>query len=197
MRSESINKRSLVGIKKWSLFFFFSILSIGVFSQETKLAKSSIKSSVTVLNIDTKGFNLDPSQMGNMVRIELEKLDTFEVMDRYDVSYVVEKNKININNCYGKICLLEVGSVINSEKMFTGNVELIGETVVVNFRLIDVKSGKIEMVRVDEYLNLPKELQSMVKISIRKMFNKDVEEPLVTYLTKKNNYFEKTIQVLL
>lgn len=181
-----------LGIKKWSLFILLIAFSFGANAQENKIAKNTTKSSITVLNIDTKSLNLDPNQMGNMVRIELEKLDTFEVMDRYDVSYVVEKNKLNINNCYGKICLLEVGSIINSDKMFTGNVELIGETVIVNFRLIDVKTGTIEKARVDEYLNLPKELQSMVKISIHKMFNKEVDEPLVTYLTKKNAFESST-----
>lgn len=179
---------SLMGIKKWSLFLLLCIFSFGSRAQENKLDKSSAKPSVTVLNIDTKGLNLDPTQMGNMVRIELEKLDTFEVMDRYDVSYVVEKNKLSINNCYGKICLVEVGSTINSEKMFTGSAELIGETIVVTFRLIDVKTATIEKARVDEYLNLPKELQGMVKISMNRMFGKPVEEPLVTYLTKKNHY---------
>ena len=180
------------GIKKWSLLILLFVFTFGAEAQESKLNKNTNKPSITVLNIDTKGLNIDPTQMGNMVRIELEKLDTFEVMDRYDVSYVVEKNKLNINNCYGKICLLEVGSIINSDKMFTGSAELIGETVIITFRLIDVKTSAIEKTRVDEYLNLPKELQSMVKISISKMFSKEVEEPLVTYLTKKNNFESST-----
>ncbi len=181
-----------MGVKKWSLFILVSFFSLAGFSQDNKIEKSSTRPSVTVLNIDTKGLGLDPNQMGNMVRIELEKQDTFEVMDRYDVSYVVEKNKLNITNCYGKICLLEVGATINSDKMFTGSAELIGETIIITFRLIDVKTGKIEKARVDEYLNLPKELQSMVKISVSKMFNNEVDEPLVTYLTKKNNYESST-----
>jgi hypothetical protein len=177
---------SLLGVKKWSLFLLLVLLSTGMNAQQPE--KKSGKPSVTVLNIDSKGLNIDPVQMGNMVRIELEKLDTFDVMDRYDVSYVVEKNKLNISNCYGKICLLEVGSTISSDKMFTGSAELIGETIIITFRLIDVKTAAIEKTRVDEYLNLPKELQSMVKISMSKMFGRPVEEPLVTYLTKKNNY---------
>jgi hypothetical protein len=157
-------------------------------AQNKTLEKNTNRISVTVLNIDTRGVGLDPAQMGNMVRIELEKLDTFEVMDRYDVAYVVEKNKLEIGNCYGKICLVETGSIIRSDKMFTGSIELIGETIVVTFRLIDVKSAVIERTQVNEFLNLPKELQSMVKISIGQLFGLKVEEPLVTYLTKKNNY---------
>jgi hypothetical protein len=173
---------------------FMALVSTATISegQDNTLKKNTNRTSVTVLNIDTKGLGMDPSQMGNMVRIELEKLDTFEVMDRYDVAYVVEKNKLNIANCYGKICLVEVGSIINSDKMFTGSVELLGETIIATFRLIDVKTSTIEKTQVNEFLNLQKDIQSMVKISVRQLFNKEVEEPLLTYLTKKNNFESST-----
>ncbi len=113
------------------------------------------KPRLTVLNIDSKGLTMDPVQMGNLVRIELDKLQQFEVMDKYDVANVVEKNKLTINNCYGKISLVEIGKIINSEKMFTGNVELLGEKIVVSLRLIDVKTETIEKSQVTEFLNLP------------------------------------------
>ena len=48
-----------------------------------------------ILSIDINGLKSEPQQMGNLVRTELEKLDTFEVMDRYDVAYMVEKNKLS------------------------------------------------------------------------------------------------------
>ena len=88
--------------------------------------------------------------------------------------------------------MVEVGSLINSEKMFTGSVELIGETVVATFRLIDVKTAAIERTQVNEYLNLPKELQSMIKISIAQMFERKVDQPLKNYVTKKNNFESST-----
>ena len=77
------------------------------------LAQNKKRASITVLNIDTKGIQLDPIQTGNLTRIELEKLDTFDVTDRYDVTYLIEKNKLNITNCYGKACLLEIGNTIH------------------------------------------------------------------------------------
>ncbi|GAB4142823.1 MAG: hypothetical protein Fur0041_17940 [Bacteroidia bacterium] len=46
-----------------------------------------------VLNFDTKNVGYDPVQMGNLVRIELEKLDTFSVMDRYDQNFLIEKKR--------------------------------------------------------------------------------------------------------
>ncbi|MDO9186117.1 MAG: hypothetical protein Q7W13_08905 [Bacteroidia bacterium] len=177
----------MLGVKKWTLLMLFISLSLLGTAQIQATGKAG-RASISVLNIDTKGLGLDPIQMGNMVRIELEKLDTFQVMDRYDVSYVVEKNKLNISNCYGKICLVEIGKTINSDKMFTGSIELIGENIIATFRLIDVKSATIEKTQVNEFLNLPKELQSMVQISINQMFGKLNEQPLLDYVTKKNNF---------
>ncbi|MBS1635560.1 MAG: hypothetical protein JST26_06515 [Bacteroidetes bacterium] len=49
------------------------------------------KKIATVLNMDSKNMNYGDEQMGNLLRIELEKLDTFQVVDRYDLSYFMEK----------------------------------------------------------------------------------------------------------
>lgn len=143
---------------------------------------------ITVLNIDTKGIQLDAQQMGNLVRIELEKLDTFDVTDRYDVAYLVEKNKLNITNCYGKMCLLEIGNTIQTDLMYTGSVELYGQTIIATFRLINVKEGTVEHSIVMEFLDFPLEVQSMVGIVIQKMFGRKVDEELQTRLTKKFDY---------
>jgi hypothetical protein len=165
----------------------FLLVSIVVSAQTPQT-----KESLTVLNIDTKGVNMDPSTMGNMVRMELEKLDTFDVMDRYDVSYMVEKNKLSINNCYGKICLVEIGSIINSDKMFSGTVEQFGKSIIITFRLIDVKNKSIMKTHVHEYLNIPEELQTMVKISINEMFGKPNNKPVVDKLTKRYEFDNST-----
>ena len=148
----------------------------------------NVRPTITVLNIDTKGLSLDPQQMGNLVRIELEKLDTFDVTDRYDVAYLIDKNKLNITNCYGKLCLLEVGTTIKTDYMYTGSVELYGQTIISTFRLINVKNGTVERTAVDEYLNFPLELQQMASISIRKMFGLQNNPELVTRLTQKFDY---------
>ena len=158
-------------------------LTVNVFAQV-----KTIKPTVAVLNVDSKGINLDPAQMGNLVRLELEKLDTFSVMDRYDVIYLVDKNKLEIGNCYGKLCLVEVGNTIKSEKMFSGSVELYGESIIITLRLIDVKTSFVEKTQVKEFLNLPLEVQSMIGVTIREMFHRKNEQTIVERLTKTYNY---------
>jgi hypothetical protein len=159
-----------------------------VFTMNFGLKAQSTKPSITVLNIDAKGIGLEPMQMGNLVRTELEKLDSFQVMDRYDVSYVVEKNKLSIDNCYGKICLTEIGTIVKSDKMFTGTAELYGDVIVMTLRIIDVKSATIEKTQVLEFLNLPQDIQMITRIAINKIMNRNVDADLIKAYTKRSNY---------
>ena len=153
---------------------------------------SEKKNTITVLNIDVHGLEYTPEQLGNIVRLELEKLDTFEVMDRYDVVYLVKKNNLDISNCYGKIGLVEVGKSLNSQKMLSGSVDLYGETIILTFRLVDVTTSVIEKSYVKEFLNFPKEMQSMIRISLNEFFGKPNDPNLLSQLTKNNGY-ESTV----
>ena len=153
-------------------------------AQEVK----KIKPTLTVLSIDITGLKNEPQQMGNLVRTELEKLDTFEVMDRYDVAYMIEKNKLSINNCYGKLCLTEIGETIHSDKMLSGSIELYPKSIIYTLRLIDVKTKSIEKTTVMEFLNLPDELQAFTNVTVRTMFNKSIDKNVLTKLTQRNGF---------
>ncbi len=167
---------------------FKTITSICLVTIGLNTTSQTKKQSLSVLNIDAKAVNADPVTMGNMVRIELEKLDTFDVMDRYDVQYLVEKNKISIVNCYGKTCLTEIGELIKSEKMFSGTVEQLGKTIMISYRLIDIKEKKIEKTYVHEFLYLPEEIQNMIKLSVADMFGKKIDKTLMDKLSKKYEF---------
>jgi len=103
-----------------------------------------------------------------MVRLELEKTNAFEVLDKYDVADIIKKNGIDMNDCFGKTKLVKVGKILNADKMLSGSVEKFGEKIILILRLVDVKSAKIEKTDVMEYLNQQQELQTMIKISIRR-----------------------------
>jgi hypothetical protein len=155
----------------------------GIFAQsKTK------KQTLTVLSIDLNGIKSDPNLIGNLVRTEMEKLDTFEVMDRYDVTYMIDKNKLSVANCFGKICLTEIGDAIRSDKMLSGSIESYPKSIVYTLRLIDVKSKSIEKTTVMEFLNLPEELQMFTNIIVKTMFNKAIDQNILAKLTQKNDF---------
>lgn len=173
-------------MKTLTKFYLTLVLIGGIFMSSAHA--ETIKPTLTVLKIDAKGVQLDPDQMGNLVRLELEKLDTFDVTDRYDVLYLVEKNQLNIANCYGKTCLLEIGNTIKSDFMLTGNIELYGQTIIMTLRLINVQSKSIERTTVQEFLNFPLEIQAMTNIVISKMFGRPVNNELEMRLTRKFDF---------
>ncbi|HOZ87101.1 MAG TPA: hypothetical protein PL029_05035 [Bacteroidia bacterium] len=117
-----------------------------------------------------------------------EKKDTLELIDRYDRNFFSEKNKQFVNNCFGKLCLVEIGETIGSEKMLSGSVERYGKTLIVTLRLIAVKSKSIEKAYVKEFLNLPEEIQNIVSISLREMFHYPVDRNLVSKLSERAEF---------
>ncbi len=125
---------------------------------------------IAILNIDTKSMDIDPESMGNLVRLEVEKTGLFQVLDKYDLSYLMEKEKFNVDNCYGKICTIEAGKVLEADKMLTGSIEKFNDKIILILRLIDVHSEDIEKTNIMEYLDLP-ELQKMVQVSVNNIFD--------------------------
>ncbi len=146
------------------------------------------KLKTVVPHIDTKNVSYDPVQMGNLVRLELEKLDTFDVMDRYDVNYLVEKDQLKINNCYGKICLVDLGKSLGADKVLTGSVEQYGDVIIYTLRWIDVKTETIERTKVTEFLNQPGEIQTMTAVMLRQLFGRPVDQNVVSQLIKPDSY---------
>ena len=161
------------------------IIPVVAFTQTTP---QPLKEKVGVLYIDSKGFALDPVQMGNLTRLELDKTGVYEVLDKYDVEYLAEKEGLKLDNCYGKICLVETGKKLRADKMLTGSAELLGERIVISFRLIDIGTESVEKSQVMEFLNLRAQVQLMIELTIRQMLGLPNDQNLVNKLTKADDY---------
>lgn len=147
-------------------------------------AQSSDKPSLAVMNMDVKSMSQDPSTMSNHVRMEIEKLNMYEVKDKYDVQQILNDNKLNMASCFGKTCLVEVGKILKADKMLTGSMERFEKYIIITYRLIDVNNNSIEKTYVHEFLNLPEELKSMIKLSVAEMFGQEFDKNQMSKLSK-------------
>jgi len=154
-------------IRKISIASLMILVSLAVFAQ---------KPSLSVLNVDVQGLDYSADQLGNILRMEVEKLDKFEVTDRYDVAYLVDKHDLKIDNCYGKICLTEVGKLLGSDKMLSGSVDMFGDKIILSLRLVDVQTEKIEKAQVKEFLKYPDQIQMMIRIALYDLFEMPMDE---------------------
>lgn len=176
-------------MKNTTTFALLLITTFFGFINSTLTAQNLLnKPSIAVLGIDGVGLTLDARAIGSIARMQLNKLDRYQVMDIYDVDYLVSKNDFAVDKCFGKICMVEAGKILQTDKMLTGSAENLGETIVITLRLIDVRSASIEKTQVMEFLNIKNQMSNMMEITIFKMFEMEVDEAQVQKLTKPFDY---------
>lgn len=140
------------------------------------------KSTIAIIGIDTKDMILDDLSMASLVRLELEKTNVYEVLDRYDVAASIKEHGIEVEESYGKTAMIKIGKMLKADKMLTGSAELFGDKIIMILRLVDVKSEKIEKIDVMEYLNQQEEIQYMVRISVNNLLGLENDEQMVDLL---------------
>jgi hypothetical protein len=174
-----------IGLKTIAAIMVAVAASFGAFAQTGK--------SLAVLNIESRGITADAEGVGNMVRLEMEKTGMYKIFDRFDVADVMKKNNLDINSCYAKSCLLEVGRLLKADKVMTGSVELFGEKIAITLKIVDVQTGDIEKANTTEYLNLQKEIQKMIHVSAQKLTGIEPEKYLTDVLIAYNQPVESAL----
>ncbi len=139
-----------------------------------------------ILSLDAVNIVTHPIILGNMARLEVERQNRFEVLDRYEIMAVLQSKQAE--NCYGRSCLVEVGKAIHADKMLSGSLENYEKKYVLTLRLIDVRGDAIERTQVTEFLPLPAEVQGMIEISLRQFFGQPVDTLLRRRLTRPNDF---------
>ncbi len=138
-----------------------------------------------VLNIKTSNVVYDNEQTGDLLRLEMEKLNKYEVLQREDAKVVLSKAGIKIDSCYNKETLIQVGKLMKADYMLSGYVSRFGEKIVIRLMLLNVNGGFAEKSNVMEYLNIQPELQTMLRISIMKLLGESVDDATLSSLTIK------------
>lgn len=144
------------------------------------------RQTISIISIDTKGLDVDNETMAGIMRLELEKINQHEVLDKYDVNDVLTANNIDPATCFGKNAVVNAGKLLAADWMLTGNVELFGEKIIMVLRLIDVEAETIATTSVMEYLNVQNEIQTMAMISMNDLLGIANDPHLVDLLINYN-----------
>ncbi len=162
---------------------------LAIIGSKMSMAQNLDKKTIAVLGIDSKGVIQDAESVGYMLRLELEKTNVYNVMDKYDVADLIKKNNIDVKTCFGKNCVVNAGKILNVDKMVTGSIERFGEKIVISLKVIDIETASVEKQNTTEYLNLQPELQRMVAVSVAKLLNLPTDPDIVNLLI----YFDAPI----
>lgn len=165
-------------IMKKSIFFilFHLMLSNYLFAQQ--------RETIVVLNIDVKRLSITPSELGQLTRYELDKLDTFNVVDKYELIQLVSHQKINLDECFSKSCMLEVAKAAGAKYAVSGSAERLQDKIFFNLRLIQVDNpSKVKSTTI-EFLPYTNQIQLMTHIALLNLLDLETPTDIVEQLTE-------------
>jgi hypothetical protein len=166
-----------------SLLVSFAVLT--VLPAADSIAQNRTRPTLGVLDIQSENVIPNSEEIGRMARLEMGKINVYNVMDMYDVTDILRNHDMEKTDCFTKTCVLEAGKALKADKMLTGSVQRTGEKIAITFRVLDVNTGEIEKSYTQEYLNLQQEIQKMVEVSIRRLVgltpDPNLENLLVSY----------------
>jgi len=157
-----------------------------LFSAKAQFETNEDENTVAVLNIYSNLEGLSPSTAGSLLRIELEKTDRFKVFDKHDLIEIGKNKDIDLTECYGKLCLYEIGKNIGVDKMFSGSIEKLGKKIVISLKMQDIKSNEYEKTSIQEFVYVPNEIQMMMQITLNKMLGIENDQDAMNTLVYFN-----------
>lgn len=122
---------------------------------------------IAVADFNTSGLHVTPTIAAKLTRLELIKINKYVVMDEADMSE--STNSEEIDNCYGKQCLINLGEKLNVPYIISGSIDGFGNKIVISIKLIDVTNATVRKTASKEFTNQEAELQRMIGIVIQEM----------------------------
>ncbi len=126
---------------KQLVFWFIIFISVSViFAQETE------KLRIAILDFNNTGglSKQETITLGNRLSSMLVETDAFIVLERGQMDDILDEQGFQQTGCTTTECAVEMGELLNVEKMISGSIGKLGQTYTIDLSLIDVKTARIE-----------------------------------------------------
>ena len=158
-----LNFNNMKQIKNKCKLFVMGLLLLVSFPS---MAQS--KKTLAVLNLDVKGMNLDANLYTQILRLYVEKLDSFIVLDRYDQSALLQSTQLP-EQCYGTSCLAKAGEMLNVQQILSGSIEKFPNRIVVSLKIIESKTARQVVQKVMSFIVVQDEIEMMITLSVNEL----------------------------
>ena len=105
-------------------------------------ARDKIKLAV----LDFEGKNISQSSaeaVTDLLRTELFNTGHFKVIERQTIQKIIEEQKFQMMGFTDASQAVEIGRILNVQKIMIGTVTLLGNTHLINTRMVDVQTGLV------------------------------------------------------
>ena len=100
--------------------------------------------SLAVLDLEGRGISaLEASSLTDRLRSELVKTGAVTVVERGQMNQLLEEQDFQMTGCTSDECAVEVGQLLGVSLMVAGSIGKLGNTFLVDVRIIDIQTGAI------------------------------------------------------
>lgn len=133
------------------------------------LAQDATKTTVAVIDFEAEGLSeVDASILTNRFRSELVNTQAFFVLERGQMDDILKEVGFQNSGCTSSECMIEIGKLLNVQKMIGGSLGKLGSVYTIDLRLIDVQTGRIDKTITEDHSgDLTDLLQVMKSVAMR------------------------------
>jgi len=121
---------------KINISLFLLLFPLFVFTRE--------KIALAVLDFEGKQVDqIKTEAVTDLLRTELFNTGSFKVIERQRIVQIIEEQKFQASGMTDTDRAVEIGRLLNVEKIMIGTVTKLGYTYIINTRIVDVQSGAV------------------------------------------------------
>lgn len=143
---------------------------------------------MAVVSFDATNTNIQANDLTELLRIEISKHNKYEIIDRYEIQEVLQKEEVTAATCFSKSCLMNAGKSLNVDYMLSGSADKLGDALFLRIRLLNLKTETIEKEVVKEFILIPEKINTMIAICVNDLIGIENDKLIVNSLSNRESY---------
>ncbi|MCB0646632.1 MAG: hypothetical protein KDC49_08210 [Saprospiraceae bacterium] len=143
---------------------------------------------LAVVSFDATNTNLQTADLTELLRIEISKHSRYEIIDRYEIQEVLQKDDVAASTCFSKSCLINAGKSLGVDFMLTGSADKLGDALFLRIRLLNIKSSSIEKEVVKEFIFIPEKINTMISLCVNDLVGIENDAVIANSLSNRESY---------
>ncbi|HOT97892.1 MAG TPA: CsgG/HfaB family protein [bacterium] len=124
---------------------FALFLLLGIVCQPNLLHPQA-KPTIAVLTLEAKNVGQETADaVSDILSTELFNSQRFKVIERQAILRILDEQKLQMTGVTDMSQAVEIGKILNVEKILIGSVSRLGDNYIINTRLVNVKTGALEL----------------------------------------------------
>lgn len=131
------------------------------------------KIQIAVMDLSAQDIsNSTSASVSDFLRRDLVNTKRFTVLERKNMDVILKEQAFQMTGCTSSECAVEVGKILNVQKVLVGSISKLAGKIVIEARLVDVEKGDVwiaETVKADKEEDLDQAAQELAIKIIKKV----------------------------